>query len=117
MLPNFKGTAIHDFWNTYFGYDCNHGLCNVHHLRDLEGIEEFYGQKWPGEMADLLLKIKEIVDIKRPVAGKLEQEEIGSFKQRYNSIIESDLDQNPIAKVGGGPKKRGYISTVRTEVK
>jgi len=109
ILPNFNGTAVHDSWNTYFGYDCSHALCNSHHLRELEGITEFYGQKWSKEMADLLLKIKETVDIKRPVANKLEQEEIGSFKERYDTIIADGLGQNPPARLRDGPKKRGRI--------
>ena len=109
ILPNFDGVAVHDFWNTYFKYKCSHALCNVHHLRDLEAITEFYGQKWASKMADLLLKIKETVDIKRPVADKLEQEEIEVFKERYDRIIEAVLGQNPIAKVRDGPKNRGRI--------
>ena len=109
ILPNFKGTAVHDCWNTYFRYDCNHGLCNVHHLRDLKAATEFYDQNWPINMTDLLLEIKETVDKKRPVAGKLEQDEIKVFKERYDRIIKAGLDQNPIAKVRDGTKKRGRI--------
>lgn len=109
ILPNFKGTAVHDCWNTYFRYDCNHGLCNAHHLRDLKAATEFYGQNWPIDMTDLLLEIKETVDKKRLVASKLEQDEIEVFKERYDKIIEAGLDQNLIAKVRDGPKKRGRI--------
>ncbi|MHB8277255.1 MAG: IS66 family transposase [Candidatus Humimicrobiaceae bacterium] len=109
ILPNFNGTAVHGSLNTYFGYDYSHALCNSHHLRELEGITELYAQKWPREMADLLLKIKETVDIKRPVVNKLEQEEIGSFKERYDRIIADGLGQNPPARLRDGPKKRGRI--------
>ncbi|MHB8281081.1 MAG: IS66 family transposase [Candidatus Humimicrobiaceae bacterium] len=109
ILPNFKGTAVHDCWNTYFKYDCDHGLCNVHHLRDLKGTEEFYDQNWPINMTDLLLEIKKTVDIKKLVADKLEQNKINGFKKRYDRIIKAGLGQNPIAKVRDGPKKRGRI--------
>jgi transposase len=50
ILPLFKGTAVHDGWKSYMGFPCRHGLCNVHHLRELLFIEEQFKQKWPKEM-------------------------------------------------------------------
>jgi transposase len=35
ILPNFNGTLCHDHWKPYYKYDCNHSLCNAHHLREL----------------------------------------------------------------------------------
>ena len=109
ILPNFKGTAIHDCWNTYFKYDCDHGLCNVHHLRDLKAVEEFSSQKWTIDMTSLLMEIKKTVDIKKLISDKLEQDKINGFKKRYDRIIKAGLGQNPIAKVRDGIKKRGRI--------
>jgi len=109
ILPNFKGTAVHDCWNTYFKYKCDHGLCNVHHLRDLKAVEELNIQKWTINMTSLLMEIKKTVDIKKLVADKLEQNKINGFKKRYDRIIKAGLGQNPIAKVRDGTKKRGRI--------
>ena len=56
ILPEFEGVAVHDHWQSYFGHDCEHGLCNAHHLRELTFVEEQYGQKWASDLQDLLLR-------------------------------------------------------------
>jgi len=109
ILPNFNGVAVHDLPNTYFKYKCSHALCNVHHLRELKGIEECYSQKWAGDMTSLLVDIKRTVDKKREVADKLDKDKIDGFKKRYDKIITGGLAENPLVKVRGGPKKRGRI--------
>ena len=109
ILPNFNGTAVHDCWNTYFKYSCNHALCNVHHLRELKAVKECYSQEWAGDMSSLLLEIKKTVDTKKLVADKLEQDKIDGFKERYDKIIEAGLGQNQPARLRDGPKKRGRI--------
>jgi len=54
-----------------------------------------------------LLEIKETVDKKRVLAGKLEQDKIEVFKERYDKIIEAGLDENPPVRPRDGPKMRG----------
>ena len=107
ILPNFYGIAVHDFWATYFKYDCGHALCNAHHLRELKGIEDFYDQKWATDMALLLVKIKKAVDKSSEVLGKLDKKRLDSFKGSYDKIISQGLAQNP--PVREGPKKRGRV--------
>ena len=109
ILPNFMGTAVHDSWNTYFRYDCNHGLCNAHHLRDLKAVEELDKQKWVIDLTSLLMEIKKTVDIKKLTADKLGQNKIDDFKKRYDRIIKAGLCKNPIDKVRDKTKKRGRI--------
>ena len=58
ILPDYGGTAVHDNWQSYFGYDCGHGLFNGHHLRELIFIHEQYGQDWAQQLIELLLAIK-----------------------------------------------------------
>lgn len=36
ILPRFQGIGVHNHWFLYFAYEqMTHGLCNVHHLREL----------------------------------------------------------------------------------
>ena len=109
ILPNFSGVAIHDGWDTYFKYECGHGLCNAHHLRELKAIEECCKQKWAPDMASLLVEIKECVDKRRIVADRLEEDEIDGFKDRYDKIIARGLAKNPPVKKRDGPNMRGRI--------
>ncbi len=41
ILPHFEGTAVYDNWSAYWQYrQCQHSLCNVHHLRELTAVVE-----------------------------------------------------------------------------
>jgi hypothetical protein len=70
ILPSYTGTAIHDSWQSYFDYTCNHGLCNAHHLRELTFVETEIGQKWAGRMIDLILEMKKAADKARTLTGR-----------------------------------------------
>lgn len=106
ILPDFTGRAIHDFWRPYFGYDCAHGLCNAHHLRELVFVHEQHRQAWAGDMIDCLLDIKQAAAQARPIAGHLNQEQIRTFETRYQSILDQGYEQNPLPPAPDG-KKRG----------
>ena len=95
ILPEFKGTAVHDFWQSYLKYDCKHGLCNSHHLRELNYIFEQYEQSWAEDMIKLLLEIKETVDSTRPYQDYLEQHIIHDFENKYKEIIQAGYKANP----------------------
>lgn len=63
ILPGFGGTAVHDVWKPYLAYDkAQYGLCNEHHLRELEFIGERYPHDWVKKFGDLLMEIKTAVD-------------------------------------------------------
>ena len=45
ILPKYRGRAIHDGLASYWQYDqCEHGLCNVYHLRELTFVKEELGR-------------------------------------------------------------------------
>lgn len=106
ILTDFTGRAIHDFWRPYFGYDCAHGLCNAHHLRELVFVQEQHHQAWAGAMIDCLLDIKQAVALARPDAEHLTEDQLRAFEARYQSVLDQGYEQNPLSPAPEG-KKRG----------
>ena len=97
VLPSFKGTAVHDHWKPYFTYDgCKHALCNAHHIRELTFVEEQDHQKWAKAMKELLIAIKDAVDVAK-TAGctSLGEDAVQRFIRRYRSSFEQDVSKIP----------------------
>jgi transposase len=82
ILPDFAGRAIHDFWKPYFSYECAHGLCNAHHLRELIFVHEQHHQDWADTMIDCLLDIKKAVALAKPTTEHLTETQIQDFEAR-----------------------------------
>jgi len=98
ILPDFKGTMVHDFWKTYFQYDCLHALCNVHLVRELTGISENFGQVWSEQMKELTLEIKKEVDSAKLRFCLLSRKQIADFEARYARIIDLGKRENPVTE-------------------
>ena len=108
ILPNYDGVIVHDFWKAYYKYQCEHGLCNVHLLRELISISENYDQEWSREMMDLLLNVKACVDETYETSDSLTAKQIMDFKRMYSSITDKGLKENPPPlDLDTKPKKRG----------
>ena len=107
ILPDFKGTMVHDFWKTYFKYDCLHALCNAHLIRELTGISENFGQIWSDQMDALTHEIKKAVDSARLYSHSLSLEQITDFETRYARIIELGKQENPVPECVRPVGKRG----------
>jgi transposase len=96
ILPEFKGRAVHDHWQSYFTFkDCQHALCNAHHLRELQFVVDQYEQTWAQEMMHLLLDIKAEVDAVSSEQMSLSPERLTCFEQRYDKLIAQGLKANP----------------------
>jgi len=107
ILPVFKGRAVHDCWSPYFTFDnCQHALCNAHHLRDLLFVVERYEQNWAEEMIQLLLDIKAEVDAAPVDQMSLSPDRLTHFERRYDELITRGLQANP-PPADPPPKKRG----------
>ena len=115
ILPNFNGWAIHDFWKPYFKYDCNHGLCNAHHLRELIFLHEQHDQRWAKDMIECLVDIKKAVDEVKGSTDTLFKEQIRKFETRYQNILDKGYKENPLSKKQSTKKKRGRRKKTKTQ--
>jgi transposase len=109
VLPEFSGHAVHDGWTSYQRYDCQHVLCNAHHLRELQYIWEHYGQAWAFHMSLLLSTIHHAVKaIKAQGETALSTLELAAFEARYQAILDQGFADNPLPPpTQTKPKKRG----------
>ena len=108
ILPNFTGRAIHDGLKAYFQYpQLQHGLCNEHHSRELDFLEERHPQKWVTELSDLIMEIKAAVDTaKEKSKTKLSPNKLADFSARYNALLKQGFQKNPPPKTKV-PARRG----------
>lgn len=108
VLPGYQGTALHDYWSSYYRYSCRHALCNAHHLRELTFLHEEHQQQWALQMHRLLLDIKKAVDLTKATSHSLGQQTLRNFEDRYQAILKNGLEEclahsPPVEQ----PKKRG----------
>ncbi len=118
ILPEYDDISVHDGLKSYAHYDCDHALCNAHHLRELALITALlrrnrkgcYGQPWAEEMGILLRDLKQQADgakaLEEPALfGELRQ----WFEERYQSLIVAGFAANPPAESPplDGAKSRG----------
>ncbi len=96
ILADFHGVSVHDGWRSYWRYACEHGLCNVHHLRELIFLHEQLHQAWAGQMKELLLDMKAAVEQARADGRqRLHFLEMQDWKTRYAALLEEGYQANP----------------------
>lgn len=111
ILPNFKGRLIHDFWKPYLSYDCEHGLCNAHHLRELTFLFEQQEQTWAKKMFDLLIDMNEFVSEQ---SNQLTPEEMEPWLEKYHGTLAEGWKANPLPK-NPPKKKRGRQAKTKAQ--
>ncbi len=103
IIPNYTGILIHDHWKPYLGYDCKHGLCNAHHLRELQWVIDFKNHKWAASMKKYLNKLNIEVD---EYGGILPIEIQKRRIKRYREIVKSANPECPIIMPAKGSGKK-----------
>ena len=98
ILPNYKGTIVHDRFSFYFSYvNADHALCSAHLLRDLDKVATSNpSQVWTKDMKDLLLAMNESAKSARE-AGKDEipKEQLVLYLKKYDEIVKEAHSANP----------------------
>jgi len=84
ILSKLKGVLCHDHWKSYYQYDCEHSLCNAHHIRELEWAAIEDRQKWAQQMQDFLYKLNEKVS---RAGGKLNKKQQQYYRKKYDIIL------------------------------
>jgi transposase len=97
ILPGFTGTAVHDSWTSYYAYECEHALCNAHHLRELIFAHEEHGQQWAARLKACLLEAnEEITTAKTRGATELPARRLQYFSDRYSRILREGREELPL---------------------
>lgn len=113
ILDYFQGTAVHDYWSTYYKYEnCEHSLCNAHHLRDLQGIFDSAELEWAKEMKKLLSEMKIEVDkAKAKNKSHLPESICNELVSKFQELIDLGYKSTPLPKIKEkdvrGKQKRG----------
>jgi transposase len=96
IIPNFNGTLCHDHWKPYYQYQqCEHSLCNAHHLRELTRAHEQDKQEWAEEMQTLLLEINKDT---QEAGGCLDATQAEQYKNKYKALLEKAQLECPAPK-------------------
>ncbi len=101
ILADYQGTSVHDRYSSYNLYNCKHGYCNAHLLRDLKYIHEDDNKAWAAKMIGVLIKAKTLKE-----AGELTKKALKNIQYAYNRVVRIGFKAEPVIKPQK-TKKRG----------
>ncbi len=79
-------------------YECDHSLCNAHHLRELIFVYEHYNQAWAHKMIDFLCEVKTEVEIEKKRGNLIDTSLMKKFERKYKRILSEGFKANPPPK-------------------
>lgn len=110
LLQQFKGVLVHDGWMPYKALQCQHALCNAHHLRELTYLLEEQNHAWAGDMIELLTHASHLDNVNcadghsPKYNSKKYQGEVRDLRDLYDAILAQAQVDNPVVPSTG---KRG----------
>lgn len=113
ILPEYRGKAMHDHWVPYLNYECEHLLCNAHHIRELIFAYEEEQQLWAKKMIELLCEAKRYKEEVIEKGEIIKSDVVKLYETRYKRILAEGFKNNPPpvpdVEVKRGRKKKGKI--------
>lgn len=119
ILPQYRGTCVHDGWLSYTYYpQCRHALCGAHLLRELTYFAEL-GEGWRGwaePLLKLLLEMKaEVERVSERGYDRLTPERLMELRASYDQLVAQGLEANPPPEVADQVKKQARNLLLRLE--
>jgi transposase len=112
ILPHFSGVLCHDHWKPYYQYtQCQHALCNAHHIRELERAWEQDGMQWAKDMQTLLTTINQ----QQIDHSSLDEQSQQHYRQQYQKILsQGDIHCLPPDKDSRVKGQRGRLKRTKS---
>jgi len=119
VLPQYRGTCVHDGWLSYTFYPkCRHALCGAHLLRELIYFEELSEETkaWASPLKELLLEMKAEVERVSAEGGKrLPADKLAALTESYDRLTAEGLKAPPASDVPEGVQKQARNLLLRLE--
>ena len=120
LLAGLRGILVHDHWASYFKVEgVLHGLCNAHHLRELEALAKLDGEAWAGRMQQLLRRANRAVGSARERGRALPRSLLERIERRYDQLVQEALAQHealpalPSGRRGRKKRRPGHNLALR----
>lgn len=115
LITEFEGVAVHDNWSSYWQHkQCEHALCNAHHLRELQGIAETDQQRWASHFQSYLRSVKNLVEAaQKRGETALPPPKLAQIERVYQKLIQQALQANPPPADGWPKSSRGRVKKTK----
>jgi transposase len=119
ILPEYRGTCVHDEWLSYTFYPkCRHALCGAHILRELTYFEELSEETkaWATPLKEMLLEMKsEAERVCAEGATRLAAERLAELTASYDKLVTEGLRAQPPPEVPEQVKRQARNLLLRLE--
>ena len=92
LLAGLVGCLVHDHWGPYFKLGgVLHGMCNAHHLRELQALVDIEQEDWARRMQQLLRWAHRAVRSAREKGLSLPRSLVELIERRYDRLVGEGL--------------------------